>query len=154
MAHNQITRFVDEFDFLSNFHPCRVVHGELLFRCAESAFQAAKSTDPKERILISNMEARESKRFGGNIAMRPDWDKIKLGVMRDILFSKFQINGDLWDKLAATGDAVLIEGNTWHDQFWGNCTCDKCKDTPGENHLGRILMEIRDTYRYYWRSYK
>jgi len=153
MAHKRITRFKNEFDFLSNFHACRVVHGDLLFKSAESAYQAAKSTDFKERILISNMEAKEAKKYGQSIALRPDWDAVKLGVMRDILFSKFQVNGYLWDKLAATGDAVLIEGNRWHDQFWGDCICPRCKDTPGENHLGRILMELRDTYRYYWRSY-
>jgi predicted NAD-dependent protein-ADP-ribosyltransferase YbiA (DUF1768 family) len=40
--------------------------------------------------------------------------------------------------LAATSPAELIEGNTWHDTFWGVC------DGIGENNLGRLLMKIRD----------
>lgn len=29
------------------------------------------------------------------------------------------------------------EGNTWGDKFWGVC------DGEGENHLGKLLMEVR-----------
>jgi hypothetical protein len=43
--------------------------------------------------------------------------------------------------LLSTGDMELTESNWWHDNFWGVCTCNKCKD--GENNLGKILMDIR-----------
>ena len=39
--------------------------------------------------------------------------------------------------LLDTGGAVLIEGNTWNDTFWGAC------NGKGLNHLGRILMTLR-----------
>lgn len=52
-------------------------------------------------------------------------------------------NRKLAEALLATGDAELIEGNTWCDNIWGNCTCSKCAKTPGENRLGKLLMEIR-----------
>lgn len=32
----------------------------------------------------------------------------------------------------------LIEGNYWHDTYWGVC------EGVGENHLGKLLMEIRN----------
>jgi predicted NAD-dependent protein-ADP-ribosyltransferase YbiA (DUF1768 family) len=50
--------------------------------------------------------------------------------------------------LLATGDEELIEGNTWHDNTWGNCVCQKCQDIPGRNMLGMLLMELRTEIRY------
>ena len=45
--------------------------------------------------------------------------------------------------LLDTGDAILIEGNFWHDNFFGSCTCPKCGN-KGQNNLGKLLMQIRD----------
>lgn len=36
-----------------------------------------------------------------------------------------------------------IEENEWHDQFWGNCSCDQHVTTPGTNMLGELLMSLR-----------
>ena len=55
--------------------------------------------------------------------------------------AKFTQNPGLLDKLLATGDAELVEGNTWGDQVWGVC------DGVGENHLGKTLMRIRSELR-------
>lgn len=41
--------------------------------------------------------------------------------------------------LIATGDAILREGNHWGDRFWGV----DARTGEGENHLGRLLMELR-----------
>jgi predicted NAD-dependent protein-ADP-ribosyltransferase YbiA (DUF1768 family) len=65
--------------------------------------------------------------------------------MYTLLMLKFE-NEYLREKLLETGDADLIEGNRWHDKFWGKCVCDKCKGA-GENNLGRILKKIRDRIR-------
>ncbi len=51
--------------------------------------------------------------------------------------SKFTRHFDLREKLLATGDRKLVEGNTWGDTFWGVCRGN------GKNHLGKILMKIR-----------
>jgi predicted NAD-dependent protein-ADP-ribosyltransferase YbiA (DUF1768 family) len=50
--------------------------------------------------------------------------------------------------LLATGDRDLIEGNTWHDNFWGVCSCPKCTfpPIPQTNWLGKILVEERAFY--------
>ena len=66
--------------------------------------------------------------------------------MKDILIAKFSVP-ELREKLKATGDATLIEGNHWHDNRWGKCTCEKCQSKEAQNWLGKILMEIRDTLR-------
>ena len=69
--------------------------------------------------------------------LREDWETVKIDVMRDVLKSKFSLNSELREKLIATGDVELIEGNHWNDRFWGVCR------GKGQNHLGKLLMELR-----------
>lgn len=57
--------------------------------------------------------------------------------MYEICMTKFMQHTDLKTMLLATGDSILIEGNQWNDRYWGMV------DGSGENHLGRILMDIR-----------
>lgn len=63
--------------------------------------------------------------------------------MRQLLMQKFA-DVNLRVKLLATEDEELVEGNYWHDNFWGNCSCPKCKDIQGKNVLGTLLMEERE----------
>ena len=58
--------------------------------------------------------------------------------MHDIVYAKFSQNPILRQKLINTQDMILIENNTWNDTFWGVC------NGVGENHLGKILMEVRE----------
>ena len=48
---------------------------------------------------------------------------------------------------STTGDAELIEGNTWHDNYWGVCSCSKCNGR-GKNRLGKLLMKVREELRH------
>ena len=57
--------------------------------------------------------------------------------------SKFTHNADLRERLLATRGALLVEGNTWHDQTWGSCVCPQHAEVPGDNALGVILMTLR-----------
>ncbi len=72
---------------------------------------------------------------------RSDWDHIKLAVMGDVVRDKFQRHREIQQTLIATGDRVLIEDSPV-DYFWG-CGADR----TGANHLGRILMRVRDELR-------
>lgn len=58
--------------------------------------------------------------------------------MLQVVRAKFTQNAELADKLLATGDAHLEEGNTWGDRVWGTV------NGVGANQLGIILMKIRD----------
>lgn len=72
---------------------------------------------------------------------------MRVDVMRDVVHTKFGSNPDLAGQLIATGDAELIEGNYWHDNFFGNCICPVCAKTPGQNWLGKILMDEREALK-------
>jgi len=68
--------------------------------------------------------------------------------MLEIIRQKFFNYQALYDSLISTNDVYLIEGNFWHDNYWGICIkkdCDKCKDvTLAKNMLGNILMIVRE----------
>jgi ribA/ribD-fused uncharacterized protein len=109
---------------------------------SEHFFQAAKTLDLNDAVaILVAPTAGQSKKLGRQVALRPDWEDVKLEVMQTILRAKFT-GLEMSSQLLATGDAELIEANHWHDQIWGVCTCAAHQDL-GENHLGRILMELR-----------
>ncbi len=72
---------------------------------------------------------------------RPDWDDIKVGVMRDILRAKAEQHEYVRRKLLATGNRELIE-DSWRDDFWG-----WGPNRDGKNMLGKLWMEIRAELR-------
>ena len=136
-----------ETKFLSNFYPVTVAYEGDRYAAVEDAFQAAKTLDPKERMMIQLCETpADARKCGRHVTLRSDWNEIKVGVMLDLLRQKFS-HTNLKAMLLATGDAVLIEGNTHHDNFWGNCTCRRCVEIEGQNQLGKLLMQVREELR-------
>lgn len=143
-----IAEFDGKYQFLSNFHPSPFTFDGVTFPTVEHWFQAWKTEDPVEFRAIAAAETPgKSKRMGRHVTLRSDWEEIKVDVMRDGLRQKFR-DPSLRAKLLATGDEELIEGNTWHDNTWGNCLCDKCINIPGRNMLGMLLMELRKEIQY------
>ncbi len=143
-----IDRFNNENEFLSNFYPHPVYYEGITYRTVEHAYQAAKSFSVSVRKWIASApRPGTAKMLGKKIkVIRPDWKKVKDNIMLKLLRKKFN-NPHLRDLLLATGDEKLIEGNYWHDNYWGNCTCSKCKRIIGKNMLGKLLMKIRKELR-------
>lgn len=134
--------FRGEKYFLSNMYPCPVtikIKGELItFKSSESVFQALRSPDRlKEFIPLNGFEA---KKHAKSCARRADWFDVSLDVMMYALRCKFTQNPDLAAKLMAL-EGDIVEVNEWHDTFWGVC------NGVGENHLGKLLMQLRDELR-------
>jgi len=137
-----ISMFIGEFFWLSNFFGCPVVVDRIKFQSTEHAYQMFKTDDLEWRKKIRNAKSPgHAKRLGAACPMRPDWDDIKVDVMRKCIRAKFTQNEDLKAKLLATGDEHLEEGNTWSDRVWGTV------NGQGQNLLGKILMEIREELR-------
>lgn len=138
--------FDGEYAFLSNFYNASCIFEDKFYPTVEHAFQAAKSLDQAERDWLAAAGSPGlAKRLGRRINLRPDWEKIKFDVMEECLRSKFA-DPVLKQKLLATGDEELVEGNYWHDNTYGNCSCEKCKDIVGRNMLGNILMKLRTEF--------
>ena len=73
--------------FLSNFYPSTiVVTYEYIYPTVEHAFQAAKTRKHQEK-LISWLPPPlvQQNRLGQGVDLRPDWEHIKITVMRSLL---------------------------------------------------------------------
>lgn len=133
-----INQFQGIYRFLSNFYPARVTYNGVQFPSVEHAYVAAKTLDLKlQRDIAAVSSPGEVKRMGRRLMLRPDWEKVKLSVMEDLVRQKFTNDENLWAGLTGTGNQELIEGNHWGDTFWGVCR------GKGQNHLGKILMKVR-----------
>lgn len=143
-----IMRFSGAYRFLSNFYPAPVLWDGIWYPTTEHAFNAGKSLSVEDRIRIAAAPSpAEAKRLGRGVRLRPDWDDVvRYDVMAEVLELKFR-DEYLRAQLLATGDAELIEGNDWHDTHWGVCECRRHSGV-GDNHLGRLLMELRAGLRY------
>lgn len=75
--------------------------------------------------------------MGRTITLRPGWENMKVRTMLELLELKFEPGTSLANRLLATGDEDLVEGNHWNDTFWGVCR------GKGENWLGKSLMTVR-----------
>lgn len=141
-------RIINSFDgnyrFLSNFYDATVVDDAgISYPTTEHAFAAAKTLDLAKRHEIALLDSPgAAKRAGRRVTLRQDWETAKTGVMKDLLWKKFT-QPRFSTLLLSTGNAVLIEGNNWHDQYWGDCTCDNHINEDGRNTLGILLMMTR-----------
>lgn len=122
----------------------------------EAEYQAyAKTTDREKRLWI--LEARQpfgpdgAKRRGKQVPLRADHETVKFPVMTYFVAKKFREHESLAAELRATGQQLMVEGNDWHDNVWGDCRCANADGrhpecaVPGRNWLGMILMVVRET---------
>ena len=139
---NKIDCFDGEYAFLSNFYDSPIEKDGIVYPTNEHFFQAMKTLDDEERKRIAAAETPgKAKRMGRSVKLRPDWEQSKIQIMKEGLTLKFLCHKDLAEKLVATGDVWLIEGNWWGDTYWGVC------NGVGHNMLGNLLMEIRGDLR-------
>jgi ribA/ribD-fused uncharacterized protein len=131
----------------SNFYPAPVAYEGITFTTGEAAFQSAKTLDMDVRRNFADIDPGRAKGNGRRLKLRPDWEQVKYQVMLDILRSKFQ-DESLCSMLLETGDRLIVEDTTgWHDNEWGDCSCEKCAGVTGKNLLGKALMEVRSELR-------
>lgn len=152
--------FSGRYAYRSNFHISKItvfdtVLGDLVtYPDAERIYQAAKFNTRELRLMILNTKTPgEAKRLASKHKDRiiPDWtnpesESYCVKVMEKIQRLKYSQNTNLKNKLVLSDDKI-VEYNYWHDNFWGHCDCKKCKDIPKQNHLGNILMKLREEYR-------
>ena len=129
--------FHGSLDFLSNMYNCTVMYNGCTYKCAESAFQAQKCIKESEKRLFVGINGFDAKRLGRKVSLKSNWEIEKLAIMEEIVRAKFLQNPILAKKLISL-QGNIQEDNSWNDTFWGVC------NGVGENHLGKILMKIRD----------
>lgn len=135
-----ITRFRGPFKFLSNLYATPITYKGHTYCCLEAAYQAQKSLDSTIHARFANIRlSYKARGMGQRIKpVRPDWFDIRLSIMEELLRIKFS-DPVLKECLQCTGQSKIVECNTWGDTFWG------IYNGVGENHLGTLLMKVRDT---------
>lgn len=143
-----IIEFRGDYRFLSNFFPARIVYLGVEYNSVENAYVSAKvrySKIPsglKEKLIHNTLPvltSGQAKSVGRQLGtLELVWNRDRLHIMRSLVEQKFE-NEELYQMLRDTGTREIIEGNTWNDTFWGQCPIGN-----GSNHLGKILMSIRD----------
>jgi len=140
-----ISEFRGEHRFLSNFWLVRIIYAGWTFRSVEHAYQCAKIAAwddcPAFHAIQQARTPGEAKRLARTIPFEidPNWDECRVRVMDYLLAAKFAPDTPLADRLLATGDAELREGNHWGDRFWGV----DAHSGEGRNVLGQLLMKQR-----------
>lgn len=139
---NAKTAGFKEFD---NYFPAKMTLDGKEWPTVEHYFQAAKfPSDPayQEKIRLTKLPAG-AKKLGKteNVAMIPDWPRVREEVMLKAVRAKFQQNSTLAELLLGTG-SKLIRNMAKQDNFWGVGRSGK-----GQNKLGKTLMTVRDELR-------
>lgn len=133
-----ITKFRGYNYYMSNRSDYKVSFFGLDYDRSENAFQAMKCINKSQREVFCKMIFKEAKKLGKRVNCRTDWNSIRKDVMFNILLCKFVQHRDIREKLIATCDIPLIEGNVWGDTYWGVC------NGVGLNNMGKTLMNVRE----------
>ena len=134
---------IDPYKWLSNMTLVDIPLKGRTYPSVEHAYMSEKSNDKgwKELCTQREVSGKQIKNFSRTVTLRPDWEDVKLLVMEHCLREKFK-QEPFKTALINTGNQNIQEGNHWNDIFWG---VDLKKDpNVGENHLGRLIMKIRD----------
>lgn len=135
---------------LSNLYPCSITIRGILFNCAEQAYAYRKAIwsereDLAHKVMLLS-DPKDIKKAGDNTPTKITWEGQKVAVMEEIVTQKFLQNKSIAKKLCETGDYPLYEGTT--NTFWGcglriNSKLWLTGNPPGQNRLGKLLMEVR-----------
>lgn len=132
---------------MSNAWPLRL--GSLRIPSSEALYQACRYPHRPEwqrEILAAPHAMRAkmaSKKQGRQAQSRPDWEEIKLEVMRWCLQLKLEQHfGRFYHLLKSSGCRPIVERSR-RDRFWG-AVLEEDGVLRGENRLGQLLAELRN----------
>ena len=145
-----ISRFRDEHFFLSSMYPLsngvEMQDGRIV-SAVEIGYHADKYVDTQAReLILASKDGFAAKRKSrdlrdAGVAERTNWKQDKLHVMRWYVWQKFGRNEPEATMLTETSPQLLVEGNTWKDDYWGAVNSDGA--LLGRNNLGLLLMQAR-----------
>lgn len=138
----------EEFGGLSNMAGgFAVIVNDIRILTSEALYQSCRFPhlpDIQKKIIdqqspmAAKMEVKPHRK-----SSRPDWDTVRVKIMRWCLRVKLACNWyDFGGLLHATGDKSIVEDSR-KDCFWGAVAEDE-QTLVGSNVLGRLLMELRE----------
>jgi predicted NAD-dependent protein-ADP-ribosyltransferase YbiA (DUF1768 family) len=124
-------------DYEVNFY-CE--EDDTIYPTIQHAFEACKTDAPCKKRWLAELPLKKAKIATRKWKRWPDWPKEKLFCMRALLRDKFTLTpnaSEYAEVLLSTGDEELVFTGKDADTYWGIVKGE------GENHLGKLLMEVR-----------
>lgn len=131
----------------SNFSEHGIFIQGAYWSTVEHYYQAQKFIGTEYETVVPIIHAVNTPEEAASLGRCPtrkvhqSWDIRKTQVMRKAVLTKFITHVDIRDTLLSTDEQLLVEDSP-RDYFWG-CGADK----TGQNHLGKILMSVREEIR-------
>ena len=130
-----------ELGYLDNYSKHGFYEDGVFYKTVEHYYQAKKYDNPTiiKKILEADTpkEASIIGRDRSNIRI-PNFKNIKDDVMFQGIYLKFMAHPDIRTKLIETGNKMIRE-MTINEFYWG-----VGYDLLGENHIGKILCDVRE----------
>lgn len=137
----------DPYGCFSNFSPHPIYLKGQQWLTSEHYYQAHKFAGTDNAFLVATIQAQRTPEEAAALGRDPrfrirrDWEQVKTQIMREAVRTKFLTHLDIQAVLLATGEQEIVEDSPT-DTYWG---CGR--DRRGQNHLGKILMQIRQEIR-------
>lgn len=145
----RITEFRVGYEFLNPFHICNFKYKDCSYKSIIEAFYCVK--DEKHKTIYREISTFDRKdvpilimklahEFGFEIK-EEDYE-----LLKDIVKSKFtyKYNEDIKKELLETRGKILMNMGMHHNNIWGYCVCDKCRDKEHKDLYAKLLMEVRE----------
>jgi N-glycosidase YbiA len=133
-----------EYYVFSNFSAFAIEWKGHLCLTSEHAYHTEKFEDKKiQEEIRATRSAHDSQKLAQSYKekYRTDWNKVKVGIMKEILHAKVAQHPYVRKKLLQSGERILVE-DSWRDDFWG-----WGPNKNGQNMLGKLWMEVRNEIR-------
>ena len=130
-----------DLGYLANYSEHGFFKDGIYYKTVEHYYQSKKFNDKE---LVNKVIRSETPKEASNIGRDRDnkrkdnFKRIKLDVMHEGVLEKFRQNRDIRAKLIETRNDEIRE-MTVKESYWG-----VGPDKNGANHIGKILMEVRD----------
>ncbi len=147
----------EENGCFSNWYPRKFVIDDFEYLHVEQYMMAQKAKlfhDSKRyTAILRASKPWECKDFGKQVTPfdAKAWNAVKFDVVKAGNRAKYEQNPDLKAKLLGTGNAILAEASP-KDTIWGigldadSAAVTDVSEWPGQNLLGRALMELRSEF--------
>lgn len=161
-SKNNITAFFGRDSPLSNHHLAPQKIGKITFNCNEQYYMSEKAKTFNDHVTVDKIlketDPGQQKKLGSdrNIAgfQETTWKNKCLEVMETGLKAKMDQNPSIKNFLLNTGSNMLLEANP-SDAYWGvkmskfnrRIWIKNSWSGTAQNHLGRLLSELRTVYK-------
>lgn len=155
---SQFTFFWQNRSPFSNWYPSKFTHNGINFTRGEQYMMYQKAmlfgdSEVAQAILLTD-NPKEQKDLGRLVRNYDDakWAAVRVDVMVEGLFEKFNQNEYLKQALLDTGDTEIVEASPY-DRIWGIGWTEEDPEAQdkskwrGQNLLGIVLMKVRDKIR-------